>query len=291
MWEDRVRRFEDGTLPFERWNHRAHLDVAVWYLRRHPRPEALERIRGGIQRYNAAHGVEQTETGGYHETLTVVFARLVGDLLEGAPPGTDEEDLLDEVWEACGDTRLPLEFYERDTLMSWEARTGWVEPDRRRLEDAWEGRAWVVRADPDGPDARDLVARLSADLGRRYGDDGTGLYRPEDAEVFLVAWLGGTPVACGALCRRAADVAEVKRMYVAPEARRRGLAGRILARLETLAARSGVRTVLLETGTLQPEALALYESAGYSRRAPYGPYVGDPRSVCFEKPIEHTFLH
>ena len=65
--ESLVRRFEDCTLPREAWTHRAHLSVAVWYLFHFSRAEATERIRTGIQRYNASQG----NSTGYHETITL----------------------------------------------------------------------------------------------------------------------------------------------------------------------------------------------------------------------------
>ena len=72
-------------------------------------------------------------------------------------------------------------------------------------------------------------------------------------------------------------------MYVAPAARRHGIARRILSALERLAAAHGYTRIILETGTRQPEALALYEASGYQRIANYGRYIGNPEAVCFEK--------
>jgi GNAT superfamily N-acetyltransferase len=74
-------------------------------------------------------------------------------------------------------------------------------------------------------------------------------------------------------------------MYVDPPVRRRGIARMILARLEDAARESGYRSVRLETGLGQPEAMALYASADYRRIRPYGEYVGDPLSACYEKPL------
>ena len=79
-------------------------------------------------------------------------------------------------------------------------------------------------------------------------------------------------------------------MYVAPAARRHGIARRILSELERLAAAHGYSRVILETGTRQPEALALYEAAGYQRTANYGRYVGNPEAVCFEKRLVGSSL-
>ena len=72
-----LRQFEDCTWPAVEWRHRQHLKVAYLYLRRSPLPEALERIREGIKRFNAAHQVPETIDRGYHETMTHAWMRLV----------------------------------------------------------------------------------------------------------------------------------------------------------------------------------------------------------------------
>jgi putative acetyltransferase len=109
----------------------------------------------------------------------------------------------------------------------------------------------------------------------------------------VVARLGGQPIGCGALRRIDEVTAEVKRVYVAPSRRRRGIARRILHALEQLAAGFNYRAIRLGTGIEQPEAIRLYESSGYHRIAAYGHYIGDPLSVCFEKfifwPIEQLY--
>ena len=153
---------------------------------------------------------------------------------------------------------------------------------------ASDGSAEVTLADDDpiGEVARHLIHRLCAELSARYGAPPSPFSPAEAAgprSVFLVARMGGTPVACGALRPIDDTVAEVKRMYVAPEGRRRGLARRILNELEHRAIGFGYRTVRLETGVGQPEAVALYEACGYRRIPAYGPFVGNPTSICFEK--------
>jgi putative acetyltransferase len=99
---------------------------------------------------------------------------------------------------------------------------------------------------------------------------------------FFVARRDGAPLACGAL-RVAAGYGEVKRMYVAPAARGQGLGRAILATIEGEAVREGLAVVRLETGARQPEALALYRSAGYVDCGPFGEYQRDPLSLFMEK--------
>ena len=92
----------------------------------------------------------------------------------------------------------------------------------------------------------------------------------------------GTAVGCGALVLNA-DHAELKRMYTDPSQRGRGIASSLLKLLEAEARGRGCTRFMLETGYLQPEALALYERHGYQRCGPFGDYVDDPNSVFMRK--------
>jgi ribosomal protein S18 acetylase RimI-like enzyme len=143
--------------------------------------------------------------------------------------------------------------------------------------------------DPDSPDARLLIQHLSAELGALYGDDGSGAFSPDDVRVaggtFIVARWGGQPVGCGALRPFGEGVGEIKRMFVEPQARGRGIARRILAALEAAACRCGYDRLRLETGIHQAEAIRLYDSAGFLRIPCYGKYAHTPLSICFEKQL------
>jgi len=94
-------------------------------------------------------------------------------------------------------------------------------------------------------------------------------------------------VACGAV-RLDDDFAEIKRMYVVPEMRRKGVARHLLRHLEMATASAGRSAVRLETSTAQPEAIALYEGAGFARIDAFPPYEPDARSVFMEKPVSPT---
>lgn len=150
------------------------------------------------------------------------------------------------------------------------------------------------------PDVLRLVEEVQAVYVERYGGpDETPLdplmFEPP-AGSFFVGHLHGEAVATGAWRRTTAatvpglgaddPVAEVKRMYVAPSAQRRGLARRMLAHLEDTAAASGIRALVLETGIAQPEAIALYESSGYVPIAGFGHYRDSPLSRCFAKVLD-----
>jgi putative acetyltransferase len=137
------------------------------------------------------------------------------------------------------------------------------------------------------PEVAALIARLTDELSRRYNDDGAGDFRPTDVEQprsgFLLGRWAGQAIACGAFRPMTDDKAEIKRMYVDPAYRGRGIGRRLLAALEEGIRQAGYARIWLETGTSQPEAVGLYEAAGYKRIPPYGMYHNDPRSVCFEK--------
>ena len=129
-----VDAFERGTLAGPAWNHRAHLTVALWYLKHYGPGGGGERVRAGIQRLNAANGVPQTPTGGYHETITGFYLWAVGRHLRDASPGESLVDLANTLVATWGDKNRPLEYYSRDRLFSWEARSGWLEPDLKKLD-------------------------------------------------------------------------------------------------------------------------------------------------------------
>ena len=145
----------------------------------------------------------------------------------------------------------------------------------------------IVRAEsPWSPAAAAMIGALCAELTLRYHRPPSPFTMEEAAGVrgaLAVAWLDERPVGCGALRQIDNDTVEIKRMYVASEARRKGVARRILAELERMAAEFEYRRIILETGTFQPEALALYPAAGYRETAPYGRYVGNPEAHCFAK--------
>jgi putative acetyltransferase len=110
-------------------------------------------------------------------------------------------------------------------------------------------------------------------------------YPVRDDVSYLVGVLGGRAVACGAIQPLDPTTAEIKRMYVRPAYRGRGIGRQLLAALEELAFRAGHAVLRLETGTYLPGAIALYRSSGYTEIPVYGEYVGNPYSACFEKRI------
>jgi hypothetical protein len=120
-----LARFEDGTLPRAEWTHGAHLIVALWYLRRHGRDEATNRIRDGIRRYNERQGNHT----GYHETITLAWVAVVDRFLDRRDREAPIASLAAELLDRCGRVDYLLQFYSRDRLFSAEARAGWLAPD------------------------------------------------------------------------------------------------------------------------------------------------------------------
>ena len=168
---------------------------------------------------------------------------------------------------------------------------------------------WIVPvielADAESADAVGLITELDAELAALYPD--APIHLPTPAELrgpgvaLVIARVAGRAVACGAVRglqagsfdtgrlegasngAAAGGAAEVKRMYVRPGFRRRGIGRVILDALEHEARRRGAAAVRIETGDRQPDAVALYRTAGYTPIAPFGEYIGNPVSRCFEK--------
>jgi len=142
---------------------------------------------------------------------------------------------------------------------------------------------------PDQPDVIALIAELDAYQDSlyppeaRYALDLASLQQPH--VLFAVARdEASRAVACGAIVLEA-EFGELKRMFVSPCARGRGVGQRLLKLLEAEAAARGCRTVGLETGPYQPEALGLYAACGYQRCGPYGDYADHPLSVFMQKAL------
>lgn len=151
----------------------------------------------------------------------------------------------------------------------------------------------IVRVPITHPDAVALVDAVQAYYATLYGSGDrtpieTGYFDPPMGS-FFVGYDAGRPVASGAWRFRpdvAAELglvrpAEIKRMYVVPDAQRRGHARRMLAHLEETARAAGATDLVLETGAPQAAAVALYESSGYTPVMPFGHYRWSPKNRCF----------
>ena len=140
---------------------------------------------------------------------------------------------------------------------------------------------------PADPRARRLIGELDRLQLSLYPAESNHLDPVEtlagDDVTFLAAFVAGEAVGCGAVKRMHGRYGEIKRMYVEPCARGRGVGRALIEALESTLLRCGIRLVRLETGVRQPEALALYERCGYVRIPRFGDYPDDPLSVFFEK--------
>lgn len=146
----------------------------------------------------------------------------------------------------------------------------------------------IVRTDSSNEDFRKLVTELDKDLAIRDGDEHAFFAQYNkiaNIAHVIVAYEGNEPAGCGAIKHYAPGTMEVKRMYVPPAMRGRGIAGQVLAGLERWTVELGYTTCILETGQKQPEAIRLYTKSDYTVIPNYGQYAGVESSVCFEKKV------
>ena len=142
------------------------------------------------------------------------------------------------------------------------------------------------------PDAVQLIAALNAELAATFPEPGATHFSISEGQVdagvgaFLVAYLDDMPVGCGAVRRLDSSTAELKRMYVTPSVRGRGIGRALVEALEGEAQSLGVRRIVLETGTRLAPAIRLYEALGYVRIPLFGEYLSSPdTSLCFGKSL------
>lgn len=249
--DEHLRAFEQFTLPFEQWNHRAHVKVAFTYLRRFPFREALSKLRSGIKAYNARHGVPENATSGYNETTTHAFLHLVAATMRaygGVCPAAGADAFCDEHPQLMTGQALRF-FYSPARRMDPRAKAEFVAPDlaplpkvvfpeQEPLRDV-KGRPVTVRLldEPltaDDPMTGRLVdvfrgarherLRFTLDLHDPAEDRAyfTGVILPEN-EVWIVE--AGDEVA-GFV---AFAEGWLNHLYVAPTFQRRGIGSRLLA--------------------------------------------------------------
>ena len=155
----------------------------------------------------------------------------------------------------------------------------------------WQPRLSIERVWLDNPDVQVLISNLNSDLFSRYPEPGALVFSLDGADIvdgvgtLLMAELDGEPAGCGAL-RKLDDrpgSAEIRRMYVTLAGRGRKIGFAILTELEAAGRAMGVHRFALETGPRQPEALRMYEHAGYTVCDPWGLFMGKDFSICMEK--------
>ena len=126
--DELIERFENGSFPFEEWNHRVYLKLAYLYLSRHTFEDAVGRMRQGLRQLIRMNHVPDTPTSGYHETVTVAWMHLVSSAIQrqGAAPNSD---LFLERHAQLGDKDILRLFYSARRLLSPQAKESFVEPD------------------------------------------------------------------------------------------------------------------------------------------------------------------
>jgi GNAT superfamily N-acetyltransferase len=146
----------------------------------------------------------------------------------------------------------------------------------------------LIRTNSDHPDFTTLVSLLDEDLAIRDGAEHAFYAQFNKTNCInhvVLAYQDDVIVACGAFKDYEPSTVEIKRMFVLPGHRGKGIAGLVLQELERWAAELLHHACVLETGLNQPEAIRLYQKSGYSRIPNYGQYAGIANSVCMKKPI------
>lgn len=147
------------------------------------------------------------------------------------------------------------------------------------------------RTSLSSPVVQELISALNAELESIYPEDGANFFRLDPEEVaegrgaFLVAYLDDKAIGCGAVRLNEPGIAEIKRMYVDPAVRGRRVGRQIVDALESQARQLGAKRVVLETGPRQPDAIAMYQHAGFTEIPLYGEYIGSQFSVCMAKDL------
>jgi hypothetical protein len=121
-----VEKFRDRTLPISEWTHQAHLVVGLWFSKHYTHEEAVCYLRSGIIAYNNAVGTENSPQKGYHETLTLFWAKVARDFVE-SHTNLDLESLCNTfLVSALASKEYPFQFYSREELFSTKARAFFV---------------------------------------------------------------------------------------------------------------------------------------------------------------------
>ena len=128
-----ARGLIDRTLPKSEWTHEAHLRAGLWHVMHHGAVAALELLRARITAYNESVGTANTDTSGYHETITRFYVTVIDRFLSGADRSLPIDQLAAQLLAEHGDRRLPLYHYSEQRLFSVVARRSWVEPDLRPI--------------------------------------------------------------------------------------------------------------------------------------------------------------
>ena len=146
----------------------------------------------------------------------------------------------------------------------------------------------IIRTSPENLDFVTLIEELDKDIKKRDGAEHSfyaQFNKTDSIKHAIVVYEDQRAIGCGAFKVYKEEVAEIKRMFVNPEDRGKGIASKILKELESWAREENFKSCILETGQKYPEAIALYKKNGFVITSNYGQYEGMEDSVCFQKMI------
>lgn len=146
----------------------------------------------------------------------------------------------------------------------------------------------IVRTTPDNIDFKRLIELLDIDIQKRDGDEHVfyaQFNKTDSIKNAVIVYVDEVAVGCGAFKLYKDEIAEIKRMYVDPKMRGKGIASKILIELENWAREEGYTSAILETGHNFPEAVALYQKNEFVITENYGQYIGVADSICFQKDL------
>jgi len=124
-----IEQFENHTLPKEQWTHEAHFIMAFWYCLHYPLPQAVQKIRDGIKTYNVSVGGQNTDSAGYHETITLLYtSTIAGYIITGGITQFSAVEIAELLQQPFIERDYVLQFYSKQQLAGKEARLGWVKP-------------------------------------------------------------------------------------------------------------------------------------------------------------------
>ena len=146
----------------------------------------------------------------------------------------------------------------------------------------------LKRTNSDDTDFKNLVVLLDQDLAIRDGEDHAfynQFNKTDKIKHVIVFYENETAVGCGAFREKKSDAVEIKRMFVHPDFRKKGIASAVLKELEIWAKEVGYACTILETGKNQPEAINLYQKQDYTIIPNYPPYETMDNCVCMKKTL------
>ncbi len=132
--EHLIHRFAEAKLPAKEWTHEAHLVVAIWYSSGKKGDSLIQEVREKIIRHNESVGTPNTDSSGYHHTLTVFWLWVAQQYLQQTQELPLDELCAGFIHSPMADRQYPLVYYTRECLFSVEARRSWVSPDRAPLD-------------------------------------------------------------------------------------------------------------------------------------------------------------